>query len=158
MKLPRTVFQTVLEVLCLLCLALQFLLPAVLWSRLPDPMPIQFNAAGEIDGWGSRWTMFLFPGISLAMWLFLGLVTRLDPRKWNMPFSVPWGREVPVFSAVKTMLTALKLETMLIFAGEELVLITGASGLLSLAVWSPVLATIPTMVLGLVIAWRRRFR
>lgn len=157
MKLPRTVFRTVLEVLCLVCLVLQFLAPLILWRRLPDPMPIHFNAAGEANGWGSRASLFVFPGISLAMWLFLSLVTRLDPRKWNMPFSVPFGREIPVYSAVKTMLVAVKLETLLIFAGMEAVLLTGTTQVLNVVTYSITGAMVVTLIAGLIAAWRKRF-
>ena len=26
----------------------------LLWNRLPEQLPMHWNAAGEIDGWGSR--------------------------------------------------------------------------------------------------------
>ena len=39
--------------------SLLVLLPLVagllLWNRLPAQLPMHWNAAGEIDGWGSRW-------------------------------------------------------------------------------------------------------
>ena len=43
----------------LLLSSLLVLLPLVagllLWNRLPEQLPMHWNAAGEIDGWGSRW-------------------------------------------------------------------------------------------------------
>lgn len=158
LKLPWTWPQRILEFLCLLCLLAQLLLPVLLWSRLPDPMPTHFNAAGEIDGWGSRATLFLFPGFSLLMWLFLGLCQRIDPKKWNIPFTVPWGREVPVYSAVKTMLIATKLETILIFAAMEVFSIRADSRMLDASAILLCVVMGLTLILGLVIAWRKRFR
>ena len=157
LKLPHTIPQKVLEGLTIGILLLQFLLPVLLWNRLPDPMPTHYNAAGEIDGWGSRWTVFLTPGISLAMWALLSLVTRLDPKHWNMPFPVPYGREVPVYSAVKTTLTAMKLEMMIIFAGVEAVTVTGAGRWIGLATALPCVAMAVTLIAGMVIAYRRRY-
>ena len=37
----------------------------ILWNRLPELLPTHWNAAGEIDGWGSR-TMVVF-GESLGL-------------------------------------------------------------------------------------------
>lgn len=43
----------------LILTSLLVLLPLVagllLWNRLPAQLPMHWNAAGEIDGWGSRW-------------------------------------------------------------------------------------------------------
>lgn len=37
---------------------------------MPDTVPMHYNAAGEIDRWGSKFENLLFPGIILAMCLF----------------------------------------------------------------------------------------
>jgi uncharacterized membrane protein len=56
----------------------------VVWDGLPDRMPTHWNARGEVDGWSSRWFgAFLVPGIALAMWAFLPLLRKLDPRSEN---------------------------------------------------------------------------
>ena len=158
MKLPRTIPQTVMEILCLTVLLAQFLLPVLLWNLLPDPMPTHYNAAGEIDGTGSRGTLFVMAGFSLFMWVLLGIVNRLDPRSWNIPFTVPWGREIPVYSAVKTMLVALKLETLLLFAAEELTMALSA-GKWILPVTGVLCGVMfLTIAVGLWLAWRQRFR
>lgn len=157
-KLPHTLPQKVLGALSLLVLLLQFLLPLIFWSHLPDPMPTHYTAAGEIDGWGSRGTIFVMAGFSLFIWVFLGVVNLIDPRKWNIPFTVPWGREVPVYSAVKTMMAALRLETMLIFAAEELTMVLGKEDLMMPIVWSLCVLMFITIAAGLWIAWRQRFR
>lgn len=37
---------------------------------MPDTVPMHYNAAGEIDRWGSKFENLLFPGFILAMSLF----------------------------------------------------------------------------------------
>ena len=157
MKLPRTIPRLVLEILCLAVLLLQLLLPLLLWSRLPDPMPTHFNMAGEADGWGSRWTVFMFPGFSLFLWLLMSAVTRLNPKYWNMPFSVPYGRELPVYSAVKTLLVALKLEVIALFAAMELLILFGGARFFNAVCWPAIGLVFVTLAVGLYIAWRKRF-
>lgn len=53
----------------------------LLWNRLPDPLPIHWNAAGEIDGYGSRgMAVFFLPLFLLGMHWFCILMTSLDPK------------------------------------------------------------------------------
>lgn len=156
MKLPRTKAQSIMEILCLVLILLQIILPLTLWRLMPDPLPTHYNAAGEVDGWGSRGTVFIMAGFSLFMYIVLSIVNRMDPRSWNIPFTVPWGREAAVYSAVKTTLVAMKLETVLLFAFEELTMALGR-GYLMFTVILCVLMFI-TLAVGLWIAWRRRFR
>ncbi len=53
----------------------------ILWSKLPERMPIHWNAAGELDGWtGKAFAVFAVPGIMAAAHLFCVLCTSLDPK------------------------------------------------------------------------------
>ena len=57
----------------------------LLWSRLPDHMPGHWNAAGEIDGYISKfWGVFLLPIISIALTGLFLIVPRIDPLKANI--------------------------------------------------------------------------
>ena len=57
----------------------------LLWNRLPEQMPIHWNASGEIDDWSSKAAVvFLLPLILLALhWLCIG-ITCLDPKSKDM--------------------------------------------------------------------------
>lgn len=158
LKLPHTLPQKVLGVLSLLIVLLQFLLPLIFWSRLPDPLPTHYNSGGEVDGWGSRGTIFIMAGFSLFMWVFLDVINRIDPRKWNIPFTVPWGREVQVYGAVKTMMAVMRLETVLIFAASELTTALCKGDWVLPIEGSLCVLMFITIAVGLWLAWRQRFR
>ena len=69
------------------------LLPIVagllLWNKLPEKMPIHWNAEGVVDGWGSKaFTVFGLPGIMLAVQWLCALGTSADPKKANHPEKV----------------------------------------------------------------------
>ena len=53
----------------------------LVFSNLPDTIPIHFNEVGEVDNYGSRWTIFLAPIISLIMILLAEGLRRIDPKK-----------------------------------------------------------------------------
>ncbi len=53
----------------------------ILWRRLPEQMPIHWNAAGELDGWtGRAFAVFAIPAIMAALHLFCVVMTSLDPK------------------------------------------------------------------------------
>ena len=53
----------------------------LLWSRLPEQIPIHWNAAGEVDGWsGKAFAVFGLPGFMLVIHLLCSMVTFLDPK------------------------------------------------------------------------------
>lgn len=53
----------------------------VLWNKFPDQIPIHWNAAGEIDSWGSKAFAVLFlPLFLLGVHWFCIIVTAADPK------------------------------------------------------------------------------
>jgi len=65
--------------------AISFLVALALYSSMPDPMPSHWNAAGEIDGYMSRfWGMVLMPLITLGILLLFLAIPKIDPLKANI--------------------------------------------------------------------------
>jgi uncharacterized membrane protein len=57
----------------------------LLWNRLPDPMPSHWNAAGEIDGYMSKfWGVFLLPIITAMLVPLFLVIPHIDPLKANI--------------------------------------------------------------------------
>ena len=55
-----------------------------LWNRLPDQLPIHWNAAGEIDGWSSKFVgVFGLSSIMLALQWLTVLLLAADPKRKN---------------------------------------------------------------------------
>ncbi len=66
-------------------IAIAAIVGAVLSSQLPDPMPSHWNAAGEVDGYMSKfWGVWLMPLMTLGITLLLAGVPYLDPLKANI--------------------------------------------------------------------------
>ena len=77
----------------LLITSIIILLPVVagllLWDQLSEQMPTHWNAAGEIDGWGSKaFVIFGLTGFMLAAQWLCVLGTCADPKKQNHPEKV----------------------------------------------------------------------
>ncbi len=112
-----------------LIILLPMLVGLILWNRLPELLPTHWNAAGEIDGWGSR-AMVVF-GESLGLlgihWLCIA-VCFADPRNKGQSGKALWlvlwvCPALAVLVGATTYLTALGLQPfsmdkiMLIFMG-----------------------------------------
>lgn len=57
----------------------------ILWNKLPDEIPIHFNAEGIADGWGGKSiAVFGLPLFMIAIHWFCVFVTSLDPKSKNI--------------------------------------------------------------------------
>ena len=57
----------------------------ILWNKLPDEIPIHFNAEGIADGWGGKGVaVFALPLFMLAIHWICVFVTSLDPKSKNI--------------------------------------------------------------------------
>jgi len=69
----------------LILVAAALIAAAVLWGRLPDPMPSHWNVAGEIDGYMSKfWGVFLLPIITAVLLPLFMVIPHIDPLKANI--------------------------------------------------------------------------
>ena len=89
----------------------------VLWDKLPEQIPMHFNAAGEVDGWASKAVgVFVIPAFLVAVeWLCAIGSFKMDPKAGNINEKVMglvlWF--IPVLSVLMHVLvygTALGME------------------------------------------------
>lgn len=64
---------------------------ALVYRDLPDTIPVHWNAAGEVDGYGSRGTLFLQPLIMGLMVLLWPALPAVSPDRFRVEgFSDTW--------------------------------------------------------------------
>lgn len=57
----------------------------VLWNRLPEEIPVHFNADGNPDNWESKaFSVFFIPLFLWVVHLLTGFITLADPKKQNI--------------------------------------------------------------------------
>ena len=72
-------------VVCLLLIAAACAATAWAWPQLPAQLPVHWNAAGEVDGYGPRIAMLaLGPGLMSLALLFGLLLPRISPRHFEL--------------------------------------------------------------------------
>lgn len=108
MKIPRNRIDIAIEVLCLVILAGVTIYVLAGWSFFPDQIPMHYNAAGEIDRWGSKGEIFFPLAVTWILYLFITLLSR-HPAMWNTGVSVTPENSARVYRILKYMIGTLKL-------------------------------------------------
>lgn len=60
---------------------LSFVTVGIFLTLAPDTVAVHYNAAGEIDRWGSKYEFLLFPFFSSVMGIFMGFLARHEGRQ-----------------------------------------------------------------------------
>ncbi|SDF45061.1 MULTISPECIES: SdpI family protein [unclassified Duganella] len=72
-------------IVCLLLIAAACAAMGWYWPLLPPHVPVHWNAAGDIDGYGPRAALLLLgPGLMLLMLLLGLLLPRISPRRFEI--------------------------------------------------------------------------
>lgn len=119
MKVKTALWHKIFITLGLLALGAATLLLIFSWGSIPEKVPMHYNAAGEIDNYGSKASL-LAP--LLIGWILYGLLSlvSLIPSVWNIPANGP-----SALQATRDMLEVLKL---LLAAGFSWMLFCGIRG------------------------------
>ena len=84
LSLPRSAFETALQVLAAIGVVAMLWMLASAWPKLPATVPTHFGISGQADNWGSKSTLLILPLIGVL--LFAGMsVLEAFPHVYNYP-------------------------------------------------------------------------
>ena len=147
-KYSKTLIVTTIIIL------LPVLAGIILWNKLPEQIPTHFNAAGEVDGYGSKaFAVFGLPLMLVAFqWLCAVGSLKMDPKAENLEgkvFSlVLWI--IPVLSVV---MNALVYCTALGMNMNVQIIVPLLMGLLMVIIGNWLPKCKPTWTLGIKLPW-----
>jgi uncharacterized membrane protein len=115
---------------CLIAIAL--LVGVILYTRLPDPMPSHWNAAGQVDGTMSKfWGIFLVPVMTIVLVPFFLVIPSIDPLKANIAkFRGIFNWFIVIFVAYMLFVYALTLAAALGYQFNMTIMLLPIVGLL----------------------------
>lgn len=113
-KIKRSKLDIITEIGCLVCLFGLLIYFVLNWGGFPDEIPGHYNAAGEIDRWGSKTELFILPVVSLVLYAFLSLLERF-PQIWNTGVTITEENRERVYRTLKNMVQLLKLSMVIFF-------------------------------------------
>ncbi len=87
LKIKLTKYQQRLITLGWLIIAMNFIIVGISYTNLPDIIPAHFNYKGEVDGFGTKSTIWTFPILSSIIYSILYLVIK-NINLWNMNYPI----------------------------------------------------------------------
>lgn len=124
MEVSVTRYHKFIKYLCIFIQAGTVLYLLFIWKRLPERIPIHYNGAGEIDGYGSRYMAWLCPAAMLLMYQFIELLER-HPAWWNTSVTVTRENAKKVYGVLKNMIVTMKLVLVSVIAYLSIWIVTG---------------------------------
>ena len=115
MKTKPSKTERILEALGWIMLIGTLMYLIIGWSSFPDQIPAHYNAAGEIDRYGSKWEIVFIEAVMWLLYLGIGLLEKY-PEIWNTGLKVTPANREKVYCTLRYFIKTLKLSTTLIFA------------------------------------------
>lgn len=115
LKLPKTTSERIWNIIGLSIFIGSIIYTFSEWGNLPDQIPAHFNAAGEVDRYGSKYELFILPVIGLLMWGLLELLERY-PHAHNYPTRLNESNVEAFYLNSRKMLNIMKNLCLITFA------------------------------------------
>lgn len=114
-KIPRTKSEWIWDIIGFSVFLGIIIFLIVVWKRLPDEVPAHYNAAGEVDRWGSKWELTILPLTSFfTVMLLQGF--ELYPETHNYPKRFNETNAKQFYLNSRQMLNQLKNMILIVFS------------------------------------------
>jgi uncharacterized membrane protein len=134
LKLPRSRAENVADGLTAIVLLASFGVAHWYWPSLPARVPTHFNAAGKVDRWGPKSTVWVVPVVGVVLAVFLTVLSRF-PHTFNYPCPITSENAERQYRMARLLLGIMKLSAVVVLCTLELMVCSAASGQNILGVW-----------------------
>lgn len=115
------------EIVAVVFLVILVGLPVFYFGELPEKVPVHFNAAGQIDDYGSKASLIVLPLTGLFMYGLLTVIS-LFPHIFNYPVKITPENARVQYSLATRMLRILKTVILVMFTFISYQTIRAAAG------------------------------
>lgn len=106
LEIPPSALERALDGLSLLGVVIAWGVTLWSWQSLPDQIPIHFNLAGEVDGWGRRQSILNLPAVATVLPLLLWVLRRF-PDAFNYPWPITLENAADQYGLARLVLASL---------------------------------------------------
>ena len=115
MKIPKTKSEWVWDIIGYSLYLGSTILLIIMWNALPEEVPAHYNALGEVDRWGSKWELWILPGVGAFLLLFMQTMEKF-PELHNYPERLNESNAEQFYLNSRKRLNQLKNICLIIFA------------------------------------------
>ncbi len=113
-KIPFDSVDLVLEAITGILLLATWVIVIVKYPEMSETIPIHYDIGGNIDGYGSKVTIFILPIISTILYVGL-LILNKYPHKFNYPTKITEKNAERQYRAASKLIRFLKLSIIILF-------------------------------------------
>ncbi|MCM3570693.1 DUF1648 domain-containing protein [Neobacillus mesonae] len=118
LNIPKSKREWIWDISGYLCYIGSIILLLAVWRMLPDEVPGHYNAAGEVDRWGSKWELLLFPFISAFILILMSVLEKF-PEAHNYPQRLNESNAEQFYIHSRKVLNQIKNICLIIFSLVE---------------------------------------
>jgi|SRR5690625_3075775 len=114
-KIPRTKSEWFWDIIGFSLYIGMIALLIVVWNKLPDQVPAHYNAAGEVDRWGSKWELLILPLVGFfTVMMMIGF--EFYPEMHNYPKRFNKSNAEQFYLNSRKMVNQLKNTVLIVFS------------------------------------------
>ncbi|KEK22655.1 DUF1648 domain-containing protein [Bacillus gaemokensis] len=113
-QIPKTKFETYIEVLSFCLLFSIFVYVFYMWSELPERIPSHFDGMGRPDGWSGKESILILPIIGLFLFFLLTMLGKAS-QMFNYSTNVPEEKAPKLYVEGRRLMIALNIEITFFF-------------------------------------------
>jgi len=84
LKIPKSNSERIWDFIGYLCYFGSIIILLYVWRTLPEEVPAHYNAAGEVDRWGTKGELFILPVVGVFLALIMTVLEKF-PEAHNYP-------------------------------------------------------------------------
>ena len=115
MKVKNNMLDKVIEIICLIFVVGVPVYIIINWANIPDPLPMHYDFAGNVDRWGDKTELIILPIITPIMYGFMTVIERI-PQVWNTGVTITEENRERVYRTLKYLVKTLKLIVVIDFS------------------------------------------
>ncbi|PEE40849.1 DUF1648 domain-containing protein [Bacillus pseudomycoides] len=113
-QIPKTKFETCIEVLSFVLLCGIFIYVFFMWSELPERIPSHFDGMGRPDGWSGKESILILPIVGLLLFFLLYMLGKAS-QLFNYSMNVSEEKAPKLYAEGRRLMIALNIEISFFF-------------------------------------------
>lgn len=115
LKIPKTKSEWIWDMIGFSFYFASIILLIFVWSKLPDKVPAHYNALGEVDRWGSKGLLLIFPILGAFIFAMMQALEKF-PETHNYPKRLNENNAEQFYLSSRKVINKLKNICLIIFA------------------------------------------
>ncbi|MDK7375112.1 MULTISPECIES: DUF1648 domain-containing protein [Weeksella] len=113
-QLKKTYYDFLIEIITYIVIIVSVVFLFINYQQLPTTIPIHFNARGEVDGVGEKYTLYILVLIQIILFIGLNFLSK-KPHLYNYPVPITDDNKAQQYQLASRFIRVLNLFISFIF-------------------------------------------